>query len=1779
MPKNRRRTTLKVDPITNIPLKDKDQFYPEDYIQDMDYLDGKLGDVLEDLLQEIPCIFQGTSSIVSAGGNKINIPEVKGFVKDSKGIVRPVYILPLNNYAPNFFDGDGTYYVKYKYIEEDYGAQRNKVFISDSYYWETIDSSQLVVDKVLPTGLQDVICLGSILVVGGNISSIGVTGRSKYATFNFANIAPAEKSIIESWLSQEVQDKLNAGGGGGGVRVFKFRNLFTHAYMLDDRRGVFLRNITPDVSAFFCDDNGNPLSIFDIERSATTFSRKAVYRMTGSDNAVGLKTSLSELNTDKIPFVWPSDINSVKHKWTRLRCHTVGSGYNNLRVIMHNSSDVELFNVLVPIGNLSAGAWFNVYFESNIFVAGGSYHIHVFVADGSYVSQPFLYTDVVDDLSAGYFQVYYKPTAGRYSTSSNIHVPDFYFYNNVKVVNSRTGDSDNIIGGLPPDERTNSSFVDIMPVDFSNDTVWNNWDYYGYIGVDCVTGRFKLPSGIITNQRSSLLVRFNFKAPLDKINDKFNLDNEDTQLSFRDRFDRILDIESVDILIGRSDYRYKRTALNYTNIAIGTSALNSLVSGTLNVAIGASSMVSAISNNYNVAIGYRTLNKLVSGDGNIAIGANTLSNLSTGNYNIAIGSNALANRNSNNNNIAIGYSALTSALATNLIGIGTDTLFSTTSGNNIAIGNRALRALTTGFNNIAIGFSAIEANITGANNIAIGNNLYNLATNVSNTVLVGNKIASVQTGNYSFIGIGTSIFNSNNVSSLLNSIFIGNSIGLSATYTGCSSNIIIGNSSLALGGNNNIFIGHNNAASCVASNNVAVGFGNFSTVASCFANYVFGNNILNEVNSATYNCVFGGASFYSISNARYNIAIGFSNCSNISTCDYNVFIGNNVLDKVNFSSISYSIVIGNNKLVGNSNSYIYCFGFNNFMPNSSVIIGNSNFSYGGGVNSGSTNIVFGTFNFYMVSNAYSNIGIGSEIFYMASNFTAAGNIVIGFSSIYNVYQGADFSSSLVLGNNALKFVGDSFGNPVSVGRAIAIGHGALNSGGDYLSLAIGHSAASKIRANQYIKYNLLAIGNDVLASNYFTSNVNLTNSLLVIGNMTLYSGNSGVFNSVIIGNDTFSNQGAGYSVSNCVVVGNNNSLSATLSSSIIIGNNYRHINDNNARVIIANFDVSSPVTVYGNSIIIGANFTSLNGGNNVIIGTGLVISGSHNIVIGKSVNLSGDGNYIIGGFSVIGTSNQANGNIVISPNFGSYFSLPDSVANNNIIIGGKPSNWWPEQRVFYIGAGNNFNYFYSGSAFIVGNNNSGIVKYSFNFSGTIFDYIPFIIGGNNDGTGIVTIGNNISNSGGVIIGQNITASGSVVIGNLVNSLAGGNVVGGTICIGVKSAFSNETNFSLSNISGVIIGCSSFNINVSSFNVASGVYIGSNSFNDSSFGSQLYPFRPDGIFIGNYIGNFNAYPSTSSYTGAEIVVGNSASYNYRVPSNIAIGNYCLLNLPFSSFLGYSFPGHAGGVYIGDSILAQDSPSLVANNIVVGKRIGYASISSLVDSIIISTAEFCGADPIGVKFSISNSMLFIANQALNYMSMPYSGSVNRCLILSVSSDFFPNTTNFSLTNHISLNGIYPASNRISLGNGAITEIRANVTAITLYSSDLRDKADIEDISIGLDFINKLKVRRFKWDKREWYAEKDEFGNLLRDEYGNIKYKKKDGSKKLNDWVVGFIAQEVMKVEDEYKADFLKIVDRSDPDNLTVTPGNVLMPLIKAVQELTDRVVQLELKLKGV
>nr|WP_285864323.1 tail fiber domain-containing protein [Lederbergia lenta] len=123
-------------------------------------------------------------------------------------------------------------------------------------------------------------------------------------------------------------------------------------------------------------------------------------------------------------------------------------------------------------------------------------------------------------------------------------------------------------------------------------------------------------------------------------------------------------------------------------------------------------------------------------------------------------------------------------------------------------------------------------------------------------------------------------------------------------------------------------------------------------------------------------------------------------------------------------------------------------------------------------------------------------------------------------------------------------------------------------------------------------------------------------------------------------------------------------------------------------------------------------------------------------------------------------------------------------------------------------------------------------------------------------------------------------------------------------------------------------------------------------------------------------------------------------------------------------------------------------------------------------------------------------------------------------------------------------------------------------------MRDKVDIRDTVLGLDFIKKLRPVDFKWDYRDDYIEVDP-------DDGTVTKLPKDGSKKGSRYHHGLIAQEVKALIDATGTDFGGFQDHQvngGEDLYTIGYEELIGPLVKAVQELSKRLDTAETEIKA-
>ena len=156
----------------------------------------------------------------------------------------------------------------------------------------------------------------------------------------------------------------------------------------------------------------------------------------------------------------------------------------------------------------------------------------------------------------------------------------------------------------------------------------------------------------------------------------------------------------------------------------------------------------------------------------------------------------------------------------------------------------------------------------------------------------------------------------------------------------------------------------------------------------------------------------------------------------------------------------------------------------------------------------------------------------------------------------------------------------------------------------------------------------------------------------------------------------------------------------------------------------------------------------------------------------------------------------------------------------------------------------------------------------------------------------------------------------------------------------------------------------------------------------------------------------------------------------------------------------------------------------------------------------------------------------------------------------------------TNNIIIGNGLTASdndNRVYIGNDSsyiYNDFNSNAT--WTHSSDERQKKEIKDDTLGLDFINDIRPVTYKHKSpsefpKEWNA------------YDENNKEPMGGDKVIH----GLIAQEVKQALDKQNVNTFSGWDEGDDGRQSVSFEAFVLPLIKAVQELSAKVKELESK----
>jgi hypothetical protein len=204
-----------------------------------------------------------------------------------------------------------------------------------------------------------------------------------------------------------------------------------------------------------------------------------------------------------------------------------------------------------------------------------------------------------------------------------------------------------------------------------------------------------------------------------------------------------------------------------------------------------------------------------------------------------------------------------------------------------------------------------------------------------------------------------------------------------------------------------------------------------------------------------------------------------------------------------------------------------------------------------------------------------------------------------------------------------------------------------------------------------------------------------------------------------------------------------------------------------------------------------------------------------------------------------------------------------------------------------------------------------------------------------------------------------------------------------------------------------------------------------------------------------------------------------------------------------------------------------------------------------------------------FAGTNVTTGVANTFIGYNS---GASVSTGTTNSALGDSAYNSGNHSNSTCIGFDSAVTGSNQVQLGNSSTTTYVYG--SVVDRASDIRDKADVQDTNLGLNFIMALRPVMYRWDYREDYRPPKPDQDASDEEWAEWREACKlsnlthDGTHKRVRFHQGLIAQEVKAVMDSLGTDFGGYKDGTidgGEDRVTLAYGELIAPLIKAIQEL--------------
>ena len=324
----------------------------------------------------------------------------------------------------------------------------------------------------------------------------------------------------------------------------------------------------------------------------------------------------------------------------------------------------------------------------------------------------------------------------------------------------------------------------------------------------------------------------------------------------------------------------------------------------------------------------------------------------------------------------------------------------------------------------------------------------------------------------------------------------------------------------------------------------------------------------------------------------------------------------------------------------------------------------------------------------------------------------------------------------------------------------------------------------------------------------------------------------------------------------------------------------------------------------------------------------------------------------------------------------------------------------------------------------------------------------------------------------------------------------GNVRGATIYEGGNSLIAKYATLAAPTFTGKVVSTGDVSLNSRLFLVG-----------DASFGGQLF-IAKDISLNGRLRVNQSAYIMGDVSINSRLLVASDVSLN----GNVLIQNQLQVNsnAVFSTDVSLN-----NNIDVSGAIIAHNNMNIygVINQQAINLYDGYFTTF---DSQLISDVS-----------SVKNIVNINAG-ATNTVVGNSAGTSSGTNTIIIGNNARPSTTS--------------ASNEITLGNSSINVLRCAATTITAVS-DVRDKTNIEEIPVGMNFIKELNPVKFDWAMRD------------------------GGKTGITDY--GFIAQDLLTAQQKVGEVVPNLVNVENPERLEASYATLLPVLVKALKELQETV----------